>query len=319
MKFGVSVGNFGAFGTDPGIDGCLEVARRADELRFDSVWVHDHVIIPEQIEARYPYNESGDFAVAWESEVYEPLVLMNALAAITTRVRIGVSVLIVPYRHPAVTAKMLAVADLLSNGRIILGAGVGWMRDEFEALGLPQGHFEHRGSVTSEYLQAIKEMWTNTGPSNFVGRFVEFHDVGTFPKPLQKPHPPIMVGGKGEPAMRRASRLGNGFQAISATPDELAREVEELHAICRRDRRDPEELEISLLSRIQLTAEPHSDGERPTLAGSPEQVMDDLRLYGKAGLHHLIATPILADEADPLARTLGGMELMASEILPALR
>ncbi len=127
MKFGVSVGNIGAFGHNSGVDACLQVAQHADALGFDSIWVHDHVVIPQQIESRYPYNDSGDFARAWDDDVYEPLVMMNALAAATDRVRIGVSVLVTPYRHPAVIAKMLATADLLSNGRIILGAGVGWM------------------------------------------------------------------------------------------------------------------------------------------------------------------------------------------------
>jgi probable F420-dependent oxidoreductase len=319
MKFGVSVSNFGAFGRDKGVDGCLRVAQRADELGFDSVWVADHVIIPGNIQARYPYNETGRFGRTWEADVYEPLVLMNALAAITSHVRIGVGVLVIPYRHPAITAKMLTTADLLSNGRIILGAGVGWMRDEFEALGLPPGHFEHRGSVTNEYLQAIKEMWTNTGPSSFVGRYVQFHNAGTFPKPVQKPHPPIWVGGKGEAAMLRAVRLGNGFHAVAADPDQLGAEVLELHRLCRSDRRDPEELEVSLTAGIRLMEQPYSDGPRPLLTGSPDQIVEDLHRYAKAGLHHMVGTPSLEGERDPLERVIKGMQLMAREVLHLFR
>ncbi len=322
MKFGVSVGNFGSYGRDGGIDSCLRVARRADELSFDSVWVHDHVIIPENIEARYPYNEAGRFGRTWEDDVYDPLVMMNALAAITDHVRIGVSVLVIPYRHPAVTAKMLATADLLSNGRIILGAGVGWMRDEFEALGLPPEVFRHRGTVTNEYLRAMKEMWTNTGPSSFAGRYVEFQDVGAFPKPVQTPHIPIWVGGKGEAAMLRAVRLGNGFHAVAADPDGLAAEVAELHRLCRRDRRDPDELEVSLLAGIRLMTRPYDEdkeGPRPLLTGSPGQIVEDLRRYAKAGLHHIVGTPSLEDEPDPLEGVIGGMELMAQEVLPLFR
>jgi len=316
MKFGVPVGNFGAFGSDPGIDGCLAVARRAEELGFDSIWVHDHVIIPESIVARYPYNATGDFAVTSEAEIYEPLVMMNALAAITKRVRIGVSVLVIPYRHPAVTAKMLATADRLSGGRITLGAGVGWMKDEFDALGLPPEHFEHRGSVTSEYLAAMKEMWTNSGPSNFTGRFVEFHDVGTYPKPVQPGGIPIVVGGKGAAAWRRASRLGNGFQAIATTPDQLREEVDQLRAICALDRRDPDELEISLLGGMRFSEQPQG-ADREPLSGSVEQIAEDLRAFGKAGLNHLVATPFLASGESQLERIVGGMELAADELLPA--
>ncbi len=319
MKFGVSVGNIGAFDHDRGVDACLRVAQHADTLGFDSIWVHDHVIIPQQIESRYPYNETGDFARAWDADVYEPLVMMNALAAATDRVRIGVSVLVMPYRHPAVTAKMLATADLLSNGRMILGAGVGWMRDEFEALGLPDDVYAHRGSVTSEYIRAIKEMWTNTGPSNFSGRWVSFEEVGTFPKPVQQPHPPIVIGGKGEPAMLRAVRLGNGFHTVAADPDELAADVQALQQLCRRDRRDPDELEVSLLSGIRLTPQPIADASRPLLNGSPAQIVEDLRRYAKAGLHHLVATPILEGEPEMLTQVMQGMEMMAEDILPLFR
>ena len=319
MKFGVSVGNFGSFGRDPGVDGCLEVARHADDLGFHSVWVVDHVIIPETIASPYPYNESGRLARGSDEDMYEPLVLMSALAAMTTRVRIGVAVLVIPYRHPAITAKMLATADQLSNGRIILGAGVGWMGDEFQALGLPEGHFQHRGSVTNEYLRAIKEVWTNSGPSNFAGKYVEFRDVGTFPKPVQTPHPPIVMGGKGRAAMVRAVRLGNGFLAIAAEPGQLALEVEELRRLCRADRRDPEELEVSMVSSIRLTEEPWPDSSRPLLAGSPDQVVGDLRRYATAGLQHLVTTPALESETDPLARVLRGMDLMAREVLPLFK
>jgi probable F420-dependent oxidoreductase len=329
MKFGISVGNGGAFGSANGIDTCLDIARRAEELGYDSVWVHDHLVIPERIDAPYPYDTDG-FPVPWDTDFYEPLVLMSALAAITTRVRIGSSVLVIPHRHPAVTAKMLAFADRLSGGRIVFGVGAGWMRDEFEALGLPAEHFDRRGAVTNEYLCAIKELWTNTGPSSYTGEFVEFHDVGAFPKPMQKPHPPIIIGGSGEHALRRASRLGNGYQAVSQTPTELAASVKQLRALCGRDRRDPDELEISLAQTMQITRMPLGTGRAP-LFGSLEQVAEDLRAYGIAGLDHLISTPLLEAESelntdaerkgggDLLDRVYAGMEYAARELLPAFQ
>ena len=319
MKFGVSVSNFGHLGKEAGVDGCIAIAERAEELGFDSVWVHDHIIIPERIQARYPYNETGQFGAGWQNDIFEPLVLLSALAARTSRVKLGTSVLVIPYRDPVLTAKMLSVADCLSNGRLILGVGVGWMEDEFRALNLPDDYYPHRGTVTTEYIKAIKELWTNTGPSSFHGRYVRFKDIGMFPKPVQKPHPPIVVGGKGEAAMLRAVRLGTGFQAIAANPDQLAGEVAELRRLCQKDRRDPDELEVSILAGIRLTSRPHSDGPRPPLTGTPDEVISDLRRYGKSGLTHIVATPRSDEGQTPLAQILNGMEMMAQEILPAFR
>ena len=314
VQFGVSVGNGGAFGE--GIDACLEVARWAEELGFDSVWVHDHVVVPRQLRTPYPYAESGEFVVPWNADFHEPLVLLNALAAVTSKVQLGTSVLVMPYRHPAVVAKMLAAADRLSGGRVVLGAGVGWMRDEFEALGLPENAYSSRGAVTEEYLGAIKEMWTNTGPSNYAGRFVAFRNVGTFPKPIQKPHPPIVIGGKGEHALRRASLLGNGFQALMSDPEEFAREADGLRRFAQRDRRDPAELEVQLAHPVQLS-EQAVEGRRAPLMGSVEQVAEDLRRYARAGLEHLVATPSLAGAGTPLEAARAGLELFARELLPA--
>ena len=319
MKFGVSTGNLGSMGSEPGPGACLEIARHAEDLGYDSVWVHDHVVLPQVFNTDYPYNVGGNFPFAWDSNVYDPLVMMNALAAVTSRVSIISSVLVIPYRHPALTAKMLANADLLSNGRIILGAGAGWLEDEFDALGLPPEHFRRRGTVTSEYIRAIKEMWTNTGPSNFVGRYVGFIDAGTFPKPHRKPHPPIYLGGKGRNAALRAVRLGDGFICINVTPSQLAEEVSLLRELCRRDKRDPSEIEICTSGRTVLTEAPVDGDDRPPLTGSPDQVINDLREYAKVGLQHIQCTPSVAGEPDPGKALAEGMELFAREILPLFK
>lgn len=312
MKFGISVSGAGG-----DVDHCLELARSADTLSYDSVWVFDHVVLPKQARTPYPYDASGEFIVPWQSELPEPLMMMSALAVATKRVRIGSGVLVMPFRHPAVTAKMLAAADLLSKGRIVLGVGVGWLRDEFEALGLPPEHFERRGAVTDDYIRAVKEMWTSTGPSWYRGEFVEFEQVGTFPKPAQKPHPPIVIGGKGRHALRRASLLGNGYHGMASTPDELAAEVRMLHEIAALDRRDPREIEVQLSQAIALHERP-LEGERAPLAGSVEQVAEDLRRYGRAGLEHLVGTPFLVDAgALPIEQARAGIELFAQELLPA--
>ena len=316
MRFGVAIGNLGAFGDPAGVDACIEVAQAADQLGFDSVWTNDHIVVPTNIESRYPYNESGIFPASPAVQCYEPLVMMSALAAATEHVQIGCSVLVIPYRHPAVVAKMLAAADRIADGRIVLGAGVGWMREEFDALNLPPEHFEHRGSVTNEYLRAMKEIWTNSGPSSFHGEYVEFENVGAYPKPAQAGGIPIVIGGNGINAWRRASRWGDGYHAAFQPLDSLAYEIEGVRETCRRDRRDPDELEISMLSGIRLTDEPWPEDERPLLCGNPDEIAADLLALGKVGLEHLVATPTARADTQ-LQRVLSGIELMAAEILPA--
>ena len=316
MRFGVAIGNLGAFGDPAGVDACIEVAQAADQLGFDSVWTNDHIVVPTNIESRYPYNESGIFPASPAVQCYEPLVMMSALAAATEHVQIGCSVLVIPYRHPAVVAKMLAAADRIADGRIVLGAGVGWMREEFDALNLPPEHFEHRGSVTNEYLRAMKEIWTNSGPSSFHGEYVEFENVGAYPKPAQAGGIPIVIGGNGINAWRRASRWGDGYHAAFQPLDSLAYEIEGLRETCRRDRRDPDELEISMLSGIRLTDEPWPEDERPLLCGNPDEIAADLLALGKIGLEHLVATPTARADTQ-FQRVLSGIELMAAEILPA--
>ena len=316
MRFGVAIGNLGAFGDPAGVDACIEVAQAADQLGFDSVWTNDHIVVPTNIESRYPYNESGIFPASPAVQCYEPLVMMSALAAATEQVQIGCSVLVIPYRHPAVVAKMLAAADRIADGRIVLGAGVGWMREEFDALNLPPEHFEHRGSVTNEYLRAMKEIWANSGPSSFHGEYVEFENVGAYPKPAQAGGIPIVIGGNGINAWRRASRWGDGYHAAFQPLDSLAYEIEGVRETCRRDRRDPDELEISMLSGIRLTDEPWPEDERPLLCGNPDEIAADLLALGKVGLEHLVATPTARADTQ-LQRVLSGIELMAAEILPA--
>lgn len=318
MKVGTTVRNFGGFSAEEGgIHGCLELARRADALGFDSVWVTDHVVLPATFRTPYPYNSTGTFPFKWDDEIYEPLVLMSALAQITERAEIGVAVLVVPYRHPLMVAKMLATADRLAGGRIVLGAGVGWLQEEFDALGLPAAHFAHRGALSDDYLRAMKEAWLNTGPSRYAGDYVRFRDVGTFPHPVRGPHIPIWAGGKGTAALRRAVRLGNGYIAVAAEPEALRSDVLELHRLAEADRRDPAELTVALLAGITLTRAP-APRVRPLLTGTPAQVSEDLHRYEEVGLQHLIAGVRMEGDAS-LPATLAAIEAVAAEILPVVQ
>lgn len=318
MQIGVILRNIGGFaGPGGGVHGCLRLAEHADRLGFDSVWVADHTVLPARVTSRYPHNTSGVVSFAGQTEVYDPLVLVSALAQLTERVRIGTAVLVIPHRHPIMTAKMLATADRLSGGRIILGAGVGWLREEFEGLGLPPEHFDHRGSVTDDYLRAMKEAWLNTGPARYTGDYVQFTDVGAYPHPVQTPHIPIWAGGKGPRALRRAVRLCDGYLAISSDPALLREEAAELRRLAETDRRDPDELTVAAQAGITLTRSP-APADRAPLTGTAEQIVEGLQQYADAGLQHLVAG--LRDELDPsLEATLAAMETIAAEVLPAVR
>ncbi|MHB8575823.1 MAG: TIGR03619 family F420-dependent LLM class oxidoreductase [Dehalococcoidia bacterium] len=317
MKIGVSIRNLGGYGAAGGIQSCLDMAVQAERLGYDSVWVADHVVLPEQVETPYPYNVSGNLDLTWQTEVHDPLVLISALAQATERIEIGTAVLIIPYRHPLMVAKMLSTADRLSDGRIILGAGAGWLQEEFSALGLSDDQFAHRGSVTNDYLRAIKEAWLNTGPSRYAGAYVTFSDVGTFPHPVRMPHIPIWVGGKGRHTLRRAVRLGDGYLGIASTPEVLRDEVAELRRLAEKDRRDPAELTVALIGGITITQQA-APAERAPLSGTLEQIREDLQRYEEAGLQHLVAGVRMGSDSS-LDATLAAMQMAAAEILPRFR
>src|SRR5499425_3223703 len=185
------------------------LVQRGESLGFASVMIADHVVFPVTIKSRYPYTVSGDFP--GQGDVLDQLSLMAFVAAKTRRLRLVTSVMIVPYRNPVLTAKALATIDVLSKGRVTLGVGVGWMREEFEALGAPD--FDRRGAVTDEYIRIFKTLWTQS-PASFEGEFYRFAPLKCEPLPVQKPHPPIWIGGHSQYALRRVARLGDGWHPV---------------------------------------------------------------------------------------------------------
>src|SRR3954469_17019343 len=289
LKVGALVQNFGGFPeTRRSARACVDLAVHAEHAGFDSVWVTDHIVLPESRQALYPHNDSGEFPYTWEQDIFEPVALLSALAQATSRVDIGTAVLVIPYRHPLLLAKMLATIDQLAAGRVILGAGVGWLRDEFDALGLSDAVFAHRGSVTDDYLDAIRTAWAAPGTASHHGPWVDFGPMGTRPQPHHRERIPIWIGGKGERALRRAVRSGDGYFAISSDPTLLRSEVERLRNLAEDAGRDPRQLTIALIEGIVVTPEPLGADRRP-LQGTAEQIVEGLRAYAADGLDHLIA------------------------------
>ncbi|MFM9940845.1 MAG: LLM class F420-dependent oxidoreductase [Hyphomicrobiaceae bacterium] len=290
MRFGVNILSRGPMATR---EGYLGVAEAAERLGFDFVSVNDHVVVPADIASRYPYSEGGEWAPANVGECLEQLSTLSFLAGCTKRLKLLTSVMVVPHRQVILAAKMLATADVLSGGRVIVGCGAGWMKEEFEALDAPP--FEERGRVTDEYLAAFKELWTKDTPQ-FHGKHVDFDPVLFRPKPVQKPHPPLWIGGESEPAMKRAIKLGDGWYPASSnpanrldTPERVAGAVTKFKALAQTMGRDPATIHLAhvVLWPVNTTAEAALSGGRRTMTGSVADLKADVAALEVAGIQDL--------------------------------
>jgi probable F420-dependent oxidoreductase len=290
---------------------------RGEGLGFRSVMIADHVVFPTEVRSKYPYTVSGAFP--GHGDALEQLTSLAFLAGITERLRLVTSVMILPYRNPVLTAKMLATVDVLSRGRVTVGVGVGWLREEFEALHTPD--FDQRGAVSNEYLQIFKTLWTQD-PADFAGRFYRFTGVRCLPHPVQKPHPPLWIGGHSRAALRRVARYGDGWHPVGANPavplrpHELRSALEDLRRLLEAEGRDPATVVVSLkapLYDVSPSAERQAGLERRPFSGSPAQVVEDIASYGQLGVGELI----FDFRSEALAESLERMGHFASVIKPA--
>jgi probable F420-dependent oxidoreductase len=298
----------------------LKIARQAEVLRYSSLFVTDHVVLPASAaRSVYPYSPTGRLAGGAAQDYLEPLSLLAYLAHATARIALGTSVLVVPYRNPLVVAKMLATIDVLSRGRVILGAGVGWLREEFEALAAPS--FEERGQVTDEYLRLMRAAWT-TDPVTFEGRFYAVREVHVLPKPVRKEGIPIWIGGHTAAAVRRAGELGDGWHPIGLRPpalllpDEFAAKVELLRTSARAAGRDPASIAITFRVPMEVRSRraEAATGERPLFQGTAEEVAGDVARYQALGVSHFVFDHVSAEVAGAIAN----MRRFATEVRPHL-
>ncbi|MGH7413851.1 MAG: TIGR03619 family F420-dependent LLM class oxidoreductase [Candidatus Rokuibacteriota bacterium] len=282
---------------------------RGEALGFSSVVIADHVVFPVVIKSKYPYTVSGAFP--GQGDALEQLPLMAFVAGKSRTLRLISSVMILPYRNPVVTAKMLATIDVLSGGRVTVGVGVGWLREEFEALGAPP--FERRGAVSDEYLRIFKTLWTQD-PASYRGEFYRFESIRCLPHPVQKPHPPIWVGGHSQAALRRVARLGDGWHPVGANPavplrpPELRGLLDELARLTEAEGRDPSTLTISYKAPVYDPAPAAGGGaERRPFSGGQQAITDDVVTFAGLGVSELI----FDFRSESLAESLERMERFA--------
>lgn len=281
MKWGVHLPQLGH---GVGREALLNFSRRIDELGVHSGWVSDHVCWPADIESKYPYSDDGSFPATNDIAWLDPIGTLSFVAGCTENLKLGTTVLILPYRLPVVTAKQLATLDVLSNGRLILGVGVGWMREEAEILGMP---FDHRGKRSNEQLELFRLLFTEEEPQ-YDGKFYQLPKVKFEPKPVQNPVP-IWVGGATQAAFERVARYGHGFQAAFQPLEVVKDEIAAIHRCCEAIDRDPAELTMSI--RVYLDPDELMEGAK-SIAGSREQMLARIDKMEDIGISHVVLDPV---------------------------
>jgi probable F420-dependent oxidoreductase len=277
----------------------LTFCREAEAKKIASLWVSDHVVFPRTETGEHP---GGPFPFPADMAYLEAVVTMAAVASVTEHARLGASVFILGHRHPVVMAKMLSTIDVLSNGRLICGVGVGWWEEELNLLGVP---YRQRGRQADEMIQVFKTLWTDEH-SHFEGAFYSIPDVGCEPKPIQKPHPPIVVGGDSPGAFKRTVELADGWHATAKSPEEAQASLEKLRAAAETAARPFESIALSI--RFNVKAAPGSVRTRR------QEIVDRLAAYKALGFGEVL----LDFRRDTVDEMLDDLDAVASEVRPAV-
>jgi len=264
----------------------VPIAELAEQVGLESVWMPEHLVFPAVVRSRYPYADDGTPpSIRPETPLLDPLIVLAQVAARTSRLRLGTNVYVLPLRHPIAVARMATTLDVLSGGRFSFGVGAGWLEEEFAAVG---ADFHRRGALVRESVRAMKALWTEEEPS-FRGRTWSFGPVRFEPKPVQKPHPPILVGGESEAALRRAAAVGDGWYGVRHTPESVVPQVARLRA------------ELAAAGRAGASFE-------VTVSTSAAALDHDaLRRFEDAGVDRVVALPwTRAREAEESVRRFAG-------------
>jgi len=278
------------------VQGVIDLAVRAEELGFDSVWASEHVF-----NVSYVYERIGS------KPYYEPLTVLTYVAAMTSTIGLGTSVLVLPYHNPIRLAKVASTLDVLSGGRLMLGVGVGVIEEELEAMG---SHYAERGAISDEMLDVMIELWTQEDPV-FDGKYTQFSGMKFTPKPVQKPYIPIIIGGTSRAAIRRAARVGTVWHPTALAPEALAEGMEYLKEQAVKSGRDPSEIGVSVSAAMGDT----HNHNRYSLGEEPEEIIERSLKYAEMGLERLVVSPNTRDQ-DQLRPI---MEMLAEVVLPAVQ
>ena len=306
MEIGISIPRL------PDGPGLRRFVQRAEELGFESVLAGDHIVLPTGGTSQYPYTTDGSFSRPADEPFLETMTLLGYLAACTESIKLGSTVVILPYRNPVVQAKMFASLDVLTNGRMICGIGVGWLEKEFEILGVP---YAQRGPMSDEFLQIFKILWTEDNPE-FHGRFYHVDGIQFYPKPVQQPPIPIWVGGHTHRALRRTAKYGDCWHTTRQTPDFVAENLPYLRQQTERAGRDPASISISLKRSLHFTDIGLGEGNTVrtggAMIGSTQEVIDDVYYCREVGIDQL-TYDFRVDGMDQLIQV---MERLADRVLP---
>lgn len=278
MKLGVALPVAGVWGTP---DNVVQIAQRAEALGYHSLWVFQRLLYAVAPKNEYPPAPGQPWPKAFE-RVLDPIVTLAYVAAATRRIRLGTSVLIMPYYAPIVLAKQLASLDIFSGGRLNVGLGIGWSEDEYDAVGVP---FRKRGKRADEFLRCLRAIWTDD-VVEFRGDFYQVPRARVEPKPVQKPHPPITLGGYGPAVIDRAVSLADGFSGGNVPLAQVAPLVREIKAAAEAVGRDPSTINVVCRGTLRLYSTPQGSDRRP-LFGTLEEIREDIRRYADAGLTEL--------------------------------
>jgi probable F420-dependent oxidoreductase len=302
MKIGFGLPTGGTWATPEAIDA---VARRAESLGYSSLWTFQRLLYALSPRNEY-YGAPGGVWPEVFKRTLDPIVVLTLAAACTRTIRLGVSVLIVPFYEPIVLAKQLATLDYVCHGRLDVGLGIGWSLDEFEAVGASA---KRRGTRADEFIRCLKTVWTQERVE-FEGEFYRIPPCRVEPKPAQRPHPPVLVGGYNEAVFRRAAEVGDGYTGGNIPLADMATTVERVRAAAERAGRDPATFPIVCRGAFNLTPAPLGAGRR-ALWGAADEIRDDVRRYADAGVTELFLDPNFQPGGAVLDRVLGQMEALA--------
>lgn len=314
MNFGVHFGSRGVAGNP---DTLTAVAQKAEALGYGHLGMSDHVIVATEVESKYPYSESGKFFGQETGVSLEQVTALSFVAAVTNRIRLLTSVLVLPHRHPLLAAKMLSTVDILSKGRLTVGVGIGWMSEEIALLGGPP--FGNRAKASDEYIESFKELWSNETPKK-KGSYVAFDKLLFSPKTKQEPHPPIWIGGETKQARRRTGLLGTGWYPVANNPrtpldtaELYSAGLNDVRREAKRNGREPDHIVGALLVTNCRIEDKNSTqyGSRQTFTGSANAIIDDIETFRASGLEHFV----IGGDGGDLQRTNDRLEQFAMEVM----